>query len=1310
MADIQTYDVYISYSMKDIEFAQKVLAALQASGLNVFIYLDNLTPGENWVKITQQALRNSKTLVALLSPDAVNSANVRREIDFALSISRMSRIAIFPVIVRPIDYQAFTVDSSPYDGFDLSALRDIVYLDMSKGEFSESIAQLIQAIQTRLGIPEKRTPANTGRKGPIKKSAPGNITIGQSAEATDEPPSLEDDPATERTTSSVSEETTAPSEAESPQTQNTERPEPFIQHHFEHRLHTVQHTVEIGVALTTMGWRIPGVDGTLIANMLNFDINPTSFFGQLLEDIPENQRANLISAIKTQINERATVLRSDGPAVFPIPDTLAPALFPNTKSTQAAVIACEMGQFKYSWLENSQAGSYFLRIIREAVIAAGKNNVTHLVMPVIGLYINDSLAPDEQTKIADQHILNIINMLVHISDFGTLTKITILAKHPRLVLTAGVRLRRLTAELAALRQNNRAQAVSNDRPLGEDQLEIKNEVDALADTILLREVEPPVAVGIIGTWGSGKSFVMHLLKERVNETRAKAVKKGWPDQTETNPPTFVGHVYQIQFNAWTYAKSNLWASLMDTIFSSLSRQLEQERWLSYKDIEPPADDNSTAKAPPEKSDAPPSPEQLSAQSILGGGQIYKKIYQEVYQPSLDPDLSDKQKDNLEKWSSKLLSKTLLWQAMRSHNENIIRQLRNAEAELARLKTRREALEKTQATKGHTANELKKNDTAWRAYIGLLKATLKDFFSDAFGKSISKALKNRDLNESRVQTDLENMARAINGYQGLWAALRQNKYYILAGVSVAVILLVLPKLFELIGQPIVDYALAQIAAVISVALPVVRAILVQAQKILEFEQKTQKALDEAYEIQLKNEKIQEAQDVETIMSKDGTLDEKIQALNEKIEAGSLPALDALIALRESQIENQRQRVGPSAKYANLLEFVRSRLDAATYENQLGLMHQVRRDIDELTYSLVDHADPDVFPRGKPRIILYIDDLDRCPPSRVVEVLEAVQLLLNTELFVVVLGLDTRYIARALVKEYKEILQHDGDPSGLDYIEKIIQIPYRVRPISQSGVQKYLRGQMKIKVVESPSDSTLQPSLTPSKPQEPQPNNQPIQTNPHVDPIDKDQEPNQADLDALEKLSSGSLEDIELPPAVIEFAQEDLDDLNACCVQIALSPRSIKRIVNVFKLMKIFWFRSASSTADDYDQKRVVKQAAMVLLALSSAYPEIMREAFVKLEALYRRGEQTTPLFDELDKITVPSKSEDELRGQLKRYKMDLAGLRAIKGNGQDNFGQLTLDVLQQPTFNIICSFSFVGDAVYWQSEEKTAVESAIQKPA
>ena len=97
---------------------------------------------------------------------------------------------------------------------------------------------------------------------------------------------------------------------------------------------------------------------------------------------------------------------------------------------------------------------------------------------------------------------------------------------------------------------------------------------------------------------------------------------------------------------------------------------------------------------------------------------------------------------------------------------------------------------------------------------------------------------------------------------------------------------------------------------------------------------------------------------------------------------------------------------------------ARLDEEEYTKQLGLMHQVKEDIDELTASLTaGQWDSDkekkekreLFPRGEPRVVLFIDDLDRCPPPRVIEVLEAIQLLVHTKLFVAVVDRVTPLIS-------------------------------------------------------------------------------------------------------------------------------------------------------------------------------------------------------------------------------------------------------------------------------------------------------------
>ena len=63
----------------------------------------------------------------------------------------------------------------------------------------------------------------------------------------------------------------------------------------------------------------------------------------------------------------------------------------------------------------------------------------------------------------------------------------------------------------------------------------------------------------------------------------------------------------------------------------------------------------------------------------------------------------------------------------------------------------------------------------------------------------------------------------------------------------------------------------------------------------------------------------------------------------------------------------------------------------------------------------------------RIVLYIDDLDRCPPDKVVEVLQAVHLLLSFPAFVVVVAVDARWVSQSLRIGYKDLF---GDNTDLD----------------------------------------------------------------------------------------------------------------------------------------------------------------------------------------------------------------------------------------------------------------------------------------
>jgi len=454
-------------------------------------------------------------------------------------------------------------------------------------------------------------------------------------------------------------------------------------------------------------------------------------------------------------------------------------------------------------------------------------------------------------------------------------------------------------------------------------------------------------------------------------------------------------------------------------------------------------------------------------------------------------------------------------------------------------------------------------------------------------------------------------------------------------------------------------------------------------------------------------------VHRILSDKNLPDEtKVQQLEAMASRGNLVAFDHWLSRLESKAEEQRRKIGPTAEYMSLLEFVQARQDEQSYENQLGLMHQVQKDIEELTNGLTVTREeqallPDVlgsgnekeemdfsklalrrktemFPRGEPRVVLYIDDLDRCPPDRVAEVMEAVQLLLRTKLFIVVLGLDTRYVTLALEKEYSEILRHEGDPSGLDYIEKILQIPYRVPPIREDKVRSFLQKQMDVMKEESRRQEVEAVAGEQSGD-----GYKPGDGGEQFEP-----EPSNNEKEAKETTSGVESTPLaDLPPEVIRFQPEDLDDLEQCCRQIDLTPRSVKRLINVLKLVEVFWFRTLG-----HSRERRIKKCMIGFLALSAGYPEIMREAFARLDTKYRDETAMTTTVSKFlkNEFILPDTLQRAFGWQMDRFHNDVTVLANVKGDGQSTealFPDITLAELERQTFNLVRSFSFVGDPSY-----------------
>ena len=90
-----------------------------------------------------------------------------------------------------------------------------------------------------------------------------------------------------------------------------------------------------------------------------------------------------------------------------------------------------------------------------------------------------------------------------------------------------------------------------------------------------------------------------------------------------------------------------------------------------------------------------------------------------------------------------------------------------------------------------------------------------------------------------------------------------------------------------------------------------------------------------------------------------------------------------------------------------------------------------------------------------VVVYIDDLDRCSPERIIQCLEAIKLFVNVDRTAFVIGADQRIIEHAIHERYKTPLQQTTISSPYsDYLEKLIQLPYKLPKLSYSEQETYV----------------------------------------------------------------------------------------------------------------------------------------------------------------------------------------------------------------------------------------------------------------
>jgi len=520
----------------------------------------------------------------------------------------------------------------------------------------------------------------------------------------------------------------------------------------------------------------------------------------------------------------------------------------------------------------------------------------------------------------------------------------------------------------------------------DDHLEVRTEAKAFARLIASEGTKPPLSIGIFGRWGSGKTFFMNEISEELEEI-AKSEREG-----------FHNGIVQADFNAWHYMETNVWASLVDVIFKRLDAELPRD-----------ADDTS---------------------------------------PTLFDQLSTAQ--NLRMDAIETLAKSI------------------ADARTARegVKMAREHYRENgpngRAIWDWVRGELGKEINAQGA---LAKAASELGYSNVVG-DVERL---RDFAKDVAQTRKNGMltVRMLRKH----AASPQLIFCFAALVSFFALFLLFAERATELGFVVSTIVTGATSWGGCVALLARRSIgLVQAagEKLAAIEATAQKrheqiidgaefALQDAERnLEFATEHAEQAYEALVSESPGARL---ASFIRERAESDDYTKHLGVIATIRKDFEQLTELMLPedAAKQPGGRQLARFRSDVRERIDTLRRVYSMILDSDENSVESVRLSEAidelertldDKLKTKRPftRIVLKIDDLDRCPPDKVADVLQAVHLFLNFPLFVVLVCVDERWMSSSLVEKYKNLVDGTSGATTSDYLEKIFQIPYWTRPMN------------------------------------------------------------------------------------------------------------------------------------------------------------------------------------------------------------------------------------------------------------------------
>ena len=271
-----------------------------------------------------------------------------------------------------------------------------------------------------------------------------------------------------------------------------------------------------------------------------------------------------------------------------------------------------------------------------------------------------------------------------------------------------------------------------------------------------------------------------------------------------------------------------------------------------------------------------------------------------------------------------------------------------------------------------------------------------------------------------------------------------------------------------------------------------------------------------------------------------------------------------------------------------ERVLSYVRMPNYREQMGFQHRVKDDLRFLHKFLAKH-------RPGCRVVVYIDDLDRCSENKIMELLQAINLILASCEFFVFVGMDTEMIYRAIRSHYKETPTEYSPDS---YLRKIVQISFYLPETRSQTRADYVNTLFSL-------DARLGLAS---------------RTNARVNSAQEDQTVTGSRTGPTSGLPYNLENVLTIVPIVNKEAEDTADELQAFRDYgdyLDDNPREIKRLINIHRLIKILIQKPNTPWPTDR-QRKLVKW-----LIFCDRWPHLVDDV---LEQQQNKDESLDILFD------------------------------------------------------------------------------------